>query len=234
MIAEHVEPQLPPVSHAQIRWRWILVAAPCLLLTHHVWLPWAASPLIVATSVAGQSDHACLLGGDGEFDLVAEWIERGDVKQVLCFAVPPSRLVRHQVLPSYESQRLEVLLQRGVAPEQVRFVPYVAERDHGLREEERLLAFLDRQQRDTVRVCCPEFSSRWVSWRLARHRQRIELTVIPDRRFSAKNWWRSRDGVKAVLYGWFDLTWYFCCGPEPELGETWDERQYEADLRNAP
>lgn len=213
---------------------WLLV--PAALIAFPWWAPWIAAPLVCrATPRDAPAEFVAPLGGDRRLEAAARSVRTGEARRVLLIRMPPSRLQDYGITGDPAAGTFQALVEFGTPPEAIVIDEPRGEEDLQLRPEQRLVRRLQTAPGQKVIVLCAEFSSRWTAWRLASAPEgTVAIQPLRDRRYALGGWWNSREGVKAVLYGYFDLAWFACAGPTPLPPQSFDEDTFEKRLRALP
>jgi hypothetical protein len=172
---------------------------------------------LVADEPAGDASFVCLGGteygvdGEGAFDWAAAWCGAAATRRVLLLEPQPSRPVEIHVIPSFAEIARRELAKRGLSPAAVASIPGETRDDW---DEAYLLAVWLRNH-PAARVVL--FRSRFDSGKmrymlhtvLGHLANRVQILAPIGRDGGESRWWRSRDGVKAFMFGWLDLayTW---------------------------
>jgi hypothetical protein len=217
----------------------LLIVTVSLWFCRHIILQAAAAPLVVDQSPA---DCAYILVLNGDywsarwFDEAADLYREDPSRRILLVESRPERAVRLGVLPSYAERSRRVLAARGVPREAVVVIP--GEAPDVWAEVELLRQWLSERPDADVRALSDRFSSRAQRVVLdrvlpAEDAARVTVCALPDIRCNEHNWWQSRWGAKAFLYGWLKLA-YACCGEaETDPAPTWNPDEYERTLDRA-
>ncbi|GAB6165788.1 hypothetical protein JCM19992_17880 [Thermostilla marina] len=211
---------------------------------HASLLRWLVAPLVADPPAPDgvaviwlRSDNGTSPNGDGAVDAAAALWQKNPAAEIIITQAFSSRLVQIGVVPSLETTLRRELMRRGVPGGQVVFLE---SRPGGLwYETESVCSYLHSRQRDgteapaQVVLIGEEFAGRAATLQLQRaigavsKARRDGETALPfefavwgvrDRRFSPADWWKSRDGVKACMFGWLNLIYsWLQRGPPPEI-----------------
>jgi hypothetical protein len=214
----------------------ILLAVLILLgLGHAFILRLLARPLVADDSSAGRApsagrlaggDYFCLhgseLGTDGyeAFAAAAAWHGESAGRKILLLLPHPSRVVEIGAVRSFEEACRSELGKCGIPAADIRPLPADALDVWG--EARALSEWLKERPDATVRLACSSLGSGRLRFVLNKvldpaDARRVHLATLPDPRYSAERWWRSRTGVKDFMYAWLDLayTWTDRGSPRP-------------------
>ena len=173
----------------------------------------ACAWLLIVDQRGGDVDCLVMAGGDGRFDVAAEWV-RGDPKRrILLVQGRPDRLVELRILPSGEAVARRELAARSVPEERIELIP---DSNRPGENRHRLLAdWLAERPEIRVAVLCDRFASR--DLRLicdavapAEVARRIDVWALTDRRYDERNWWHSRTGIRELILKSIALAYTWC------------------------
>lgn len=175
-----------------------------------------------------RSDTGVAPAGDGALDAAAALWRANPKAKILLTQSISSRLVELGVLPSYPETVRRELEPRGVPPEAIRLVE-AAEGGPAL-EVRAVLDYLasrmpPENSKNEVHVVVfgEQFAASAMQCEIDRALAESTLPVaihrrgLRDRRFGAEDWWRSRSGVKACMYGYLGLFYTWTHPTQPKL-----------------
>jgi uncharacterized SAM-binding protein YcdF (DUF218 family) len=58
----------------------------------------------------------------------------------------------------------------------------------------------------------------------------VRILAVADPGYDPAYWWRSRQGVKDVMYGWLGLAYAWAAGQQPGTPPRWTAEQYQSLL----
>lgn len=219
----------------RIHWlRWILASLLLACVAGHKPLLRTCARLLIVEEQTKKVDWVQPSGGDRRFDIAAEWIRDGQAKRVLLFEDSLRNLTRYGILPPGHEIALKELDKRGVPQSMIDLRP----RDQSLSRPPfaDLVRCLTEDESARVGILVDRFSTRQL--RLALDRaldvelaRRVTVVALTDRRYDESNWWKSREGIKAVMNATLRLVhaWGFARSDEPV--RRWDPEEYEVQLR---
>ncbi len=191
------------------RWRrWLVLVGATMVFAALV--VWGWRPLLEAApgwldvgTPPEPCDFVMVLGGSPN---TRPFVAAAMVRLGLARTVLVPRMVRNQpgeeiYLPPEDSTIREILLRRGVPVEQVRVIG--EECPHTEAEARALKEFLDRQPGTTATVVTDAFHTRRTRWIFRRvlgaEADRLRFVSAPTDAFIPSQWWRTEEGVSAVL-----------------------------------
>ncbi|GAB4132081.1 hypothetical protein [Thermopirellula anaerolimosa] len=192
----------------------VLMAAALLIaaLTHGYWLPLASSPLLARPIPQGfaptviwiHSGDGHSLPGQDTLNVLAELQHRHSADIVVTVG-RRSRVVEIGALPPMDELIRQAAARRGIPADRVVGAPYRVGQLWGAAEWIR--DYLKENPQARVLYLCEVFAGA-----ATEHvfdcafdddcRGRVAVLEIPDRRFDARQWWRTRAGVKALMNGY--------------------------------
>ncbi len=131
-----------------------------------------------------------------------------NAKLLLADKLPP-RVVQIGATQSDAERRKQLSRQAGVAEHRIEII--VGRSMRAIRPVQSASQWLTDHPDRRVQILCSEFSTfglrRMIDRNLAAElSQRISIQPLPDRRYSVKNWWRSRLGQRDVFQAYLGLT----------------------------
>lgn len=200
-----------------------------------------ARPLVADESV-GDANLICLherefeVEGKDGFDLAAKWRREDPARSVVLIVPFPSRAVEVGAMPPFEEIAQRQLTDRGVPKGAILVASGNARNDW--EKAGVLQAWLrDHPGRQLILV-----SSRFHSGSLRYvldtvldpgDAARIHLLAVADPSCGEGNWWKSRSGVKAFMFGWLDLSYAHLFGAGGDVAPTWSVAEYRTLLKEA-
>jgi len=167
------------------------------------------------------------------FDECVRLYQENPTRRILLVEMCPGRAVQVHAKPSLATSRRRVLLAQGVPPQAITVIDGCA-RDAW--QEVRLIHRWCQEHPDAqVVALCGRFSSaycrRIVDALFAPgESQRVRVFGVPGADYDETDWWRSRRGVRDVLFGYLRLAHALLSGPEPQTPELWTLQQYQQVL----
>lgn len=196
--------------------RWVLVGSAVLLVALAVfgWRPLMRSAVgwLDVGTTPEPCDFVMVLGGGPTTRpfVAAAMVRLGLARTVLVPHMRRPRPDEEVFLPPEDQTVRELLLRRGVPSDQVRIVGHECE--HTEAEARALKQCLDREPGTTATVVTDAFHTRrtrWVFCRvMGRDAERLRFVSAPTDRFLPSIWWRTEDGVDAVLGEYLKLLAY--------------------------
>jgi hypothetical protein len=219
----------------------VLLALAVALWFAHSWLlsVGVARPLI-ADDPPADAQYLCLRGDefgfDGEdcLDQAATWRRATPAGRILLLEPWPRRIVDIGILPSFEQTARRELGQRGVADDAVVLVRGRAKDEW---EEARLLqTWLQERPEASIVVLCSRFQSGQRRYVLdtvlaPADARRVAVRGLADPRYDETNWWKSRSGVKAVMFGWLRLIYAWGRGEDRDVPRRYTADEYQTLLK---
>jgi hypothetical protein len=171
--------------------------------------------------------------GDPTLDESAQWCREVPGRQILLLQPWPHRVVERQIVPSFEQMVRRELTARGVSNAAIVTLRGKA-RDEW--EEAHLLgSWLQQNPAAEVVLVCDRFHSGRMRYifdsvlgRPLAAQVRIRPMADPD--YDPAYWWRSRKGVKDVMYGWLGLAYAWGAGQQPGTPPHWTFAEYQSLL----
>lgn len=216
-LAQEISPAVPAKTGSR-RPRFfaaaVLTAAVLILAvgTRGYWLPAAAAPLLArpipphfAPRVIWiHSGDGHSLPGQDSLNLLAD-LQRQHAAEILVTVGRRSRVVEIDALPPMEEIVRRAAARRGIPPDRIVGVPYRGGQLWGAAEW--MQSYLTQHPEARVLFLCEAFAGAAAERVLdatldADCRGRVAVLAVPDRRFDAREWWRTRAGVKALMNGY--------------------------------
>lgn len=216
-----------------------LAVVALLTLAHPLLLPLLAQGLISNDPLA-PADAIVFEGSNGPFDQlpldeVAGLYRRDLAKRVVFIEDRSARVVRLGIVPSIEPLVRRELSTRGLPEDSI---TTLAVTDHGETAGLRCLRdWLIQNPEARVIYACGSFNSRRCAWRLRQvageqDAARVAWHALDDSRFTADNWWKSRQGIVQLAGAYLALT-YAAFTTEEGPPPSWDPDLYQKSLRPA-
>jgi hypothetical protein len=218
------------------KWRRRLVVV-VLVLAAAYWfraplLRTAAWPLVV-DEAAHAGDYVFVLDGDRCFSKAAERVRDGLAPGVLVARYRRNRLQQAGILEPYETIVCRELRENGAAQETITLLPGEARNDWD--RVRALRRWLDEHPNESVTVFSNELGTRRrrlvLDQTLGADAARVRLTALPHRNYDRTNWWRRKEGVLDLFFGYVLLAHSWWNGEGTEPWREWDPDSYEASLR---
>ena len=216
-----------PNSHLKWR-RWRRGFVCLLILAVGVYL--VRAPLLGAAArvlVCDEHSHdgsvVLILGGDRCYRDAVRLYDQRTTGGVLLFERPPGRLERLGVLPSPTATAQQELTRGGVPSEKIEVMIPTSPDDLSLGSA--IAAWQERNSTAHLVILCDAFSSRSLRWGLNRELSaadatRVHIWPLTNRRYDEQNWWRTKEGMSALVRGWLALVLPILRGqPEPAWQE---------------
>jgi hypothetical protein len=220
---------------SRIAWRLALVVmlVAGLGLIHVPLLRAVAWVLIVDQPERGQQYVLVverMLAADHRYEEAARLYQEDQSRRILLVEQAPDRAVVVGARPSYQARSERGLAVRNVPPNALEWIrggaidPWAAAR--------LLQPWLEARPQARVQVLCTRLGSRG-----QRHifdevlgpslAARITVRGLADRYCDEHNWWKSRYGVKALMFGYLQLAFAWCHGENQTIAATADPDEYE-------
>jgi len=157
-------------------------------------------------------DFVMVLGGGPTTRplVAAAMVRLGLARTVLVPHMRRPRAGEEVFLPPEDQITREVLLRRGVPADRVRIVGQECE--HTEAEARALKECLDREPKATAAVVTDAFHTRRARWIFRRvmgaDAERLRFVSAPTDDFSPTSWWRTEEGIRAVLYEYLKVVAY--------------------------
>ncbi len=192
----------------------VVVATALILciITHGYWLPSAAEPLLARPIPPDFAPSAIWLhSGDGHslpgqdtLNLLANLQHRYSA-EILVTVGRRSRVVEIGALPPMDELIRRAASRRGIPADRVVGVPYQGAQLWDAADW--IQGYLKRHPQAQVLFLCENFAGASVERVFDSAfdgdcRGRVAVLGVPDRRFDAARWWRTRAGVKALMNGY--------------------------------
>jgi hypothetical protein len=216
--------QMPRIAGRNRMWRCALalVILGLVVFGCRPMLRWSARPLIADES-APDAQFVWLGGSDSGVDgedscrQAAAWYHESAGRRILLTQPRSGRIVRVGILPSLETAARRELGQgeNAVPAEDIVLLPGDARDawDHA-----RLIqAWLQDHEQAKVVLYCNRFHGGLLRMVLNNvlgpaDAGRVAVHGVDDPRYDETNWWKSRTGVKAWLFGWLELAYSWKVG----------------------
>lgn len=215
----------------------MLLVAALLAWFHAPLLRALAGPLVV-DQTGDEARYVLVLegmaGGDGRYAAAAELHRQVSTRRIVVVPQVRQRVVRLGILPPLEAIAQRELTRQGVPPQSVELLPGKAIDEWST---VRLLDSWLKQHPDSkLVVLADRFQSRYVRHVLdtlldAQDAARVSIVTLRDRRFDESDWWRSRCGMRGLVFGYLQLAYAHVVGEPQAAGAEWDPDQYEQELR---
>jgi hypothetical protein len=190
----------------------VLFVLMVLLVLHPLLLRMFAWPLQCANS-ADPADFFCLHGresgldGFQSLDRAAEW-HAATGETILLISPRATRIVEIGAAPSFEQMCRRELAKRAVPTGDIQTLD--VEACNTWDEARALAAWLKQHPQATLSLACSPFAGGRMRYVLDRvldpgESPRVRLVSLADPAYPPASWWRSRTGVKNVMYAWLDL-----------------------------
>jgi hypothetical protein len=200
----------------------VLAVLALLGLAHAPILRLLARPLL-AQGTTQQADYYCLrgdeLGVDGfePFEHAAAWHEEAPGRKILLLLPPDSRVVELGAAPSFEQMCRRELDKLRIPSNDLETIRAAAHDVWG--EAHAMQAWLQEHPGAGVILACSPPSSGRLRYVLDKviapaDAARVRLAWLPEPGKGLDNWWRSREGVKAFMYGWLELIYAWAEGDD--------------------
>ena len=198
-----------------------------------------AKPLIV-DEPEGQARYLCVHGSDygvdGSrcFDRATAWLQGAPGRRILILPCRPERVVEIGAIPSFAQVARRELLARGVKADDIEMMP------GGARDEwdkaHRLDDWLAEHRDEEILLACSRFGSgriRYVLDHVLEGDRAARIRVFPMARSSRNetNWWRSRAGVKDLMFAWLNRICTWTQGEQRVAPERLSAAEYQSLLR---
>ncbi|MGA2066060.1 MAG: hypothetical protein ABSG86_13890 [Thermoguttaceae bacterium] len=216
-----------------------IIVLAAIVAGHALVLRMLARPL-VSEQPPGAAAVLCLQGdedgveGDRTLDEAARWCREAPGRQVLLLEPWPRRVVELGIVPSFEQMVRRELTGRNISNAAI-----VTLRGKALDDWERarlLRAWLEQNPAAEVVMACGRFHSGRIRYvfdavlgRPLATRVRIRPVADPD--YDPAYWWRSRQGVKDVMFGWLGLAYAWGEGPQRITPSRWTAAEYQSLAR---
>ncbi len=219
------------------RWRRRLIAGGLVLLALYLFrepLLRTLAEVVVAEDPLTPADGLVVLDGDHVREQAAQLYHADYARHVLLIERRPRRLERLGILPSDLELARHRLHSLEVPDEALAVLPGRALNDW---DALRLLGdWLSHHPGERIILLCDRFSSRRLSHILRRvlagEAGRVYLHPLPSRRYDQTNWWRTREGVNALVTAYLGLGYVWVYGEESEEARCeFDLDAYETNLR---
>lgn len=176
------------------------------------WLPAAAAPLLARpippdfapTVIWIHSADGHSLPGQDTLNLLAD-LQRQHAAEIVVTVGRRSRVVEIGALPPMDEIVRRAAARRGIASDRIIGVPYRGGQLWGAAEW--MQSYLTQHPAARVLFLCEAFAGAAAERVLDSTldpdcRGRVAVLGVPDRRFDAREWWRTRAGVKALMNGY--------------------------------
>lgn len=208
----------------------LLFALVCLFVQPVLRL--TASSLVVSHPIQ-KDDHILVLNGDRCFETAARLGLDDTTRKVLRISAVNHRLQIEGILPTDDELFLTEMQRRGLPPSQVELLPNPDQQDW--EDPETLSIWLKEDPARTVAALCDAFKSARLHCQLKQaigdDADRVHFVPLFDRDVSTDNWWRSREGIRKVTFGWIELLDSWFRRPSAvQLKPTWNPDDYQAHI----
>jgi hypothetical protein len=199
------------------------------------------TPLLISLAGALVVDQRpdridCVLvgGGDGRFDLAAQWYVNDPALRILQIEPYPECLVREGFEPAAAERLYLEMQKREVPADAVTIIP--GETRTAWESAHQLDQWLLANKNCHVVVICDRFGSRVERLILNRtlrpdHAQRVFVRGLPDRRHDETNWWQVRSGAKQLVRDWLRLAYVGLIGEQTPTLVPFDPDAFEQQLQ---
>jgi hypothetical protein len=189
--------------------------------------------LLIAEEPGPIGEALVLMGGNLDWQRVAEQIRASKGVQVLVIGRAPYRLEEFGVLPSYAEWEQRALASCGAPVSAIHILPGQTRDDW---DRARVLHDWLRAYPDAhVAILCPRFGSRRLKIILERtlglDAGRAHVMALADRGYDETNWWHGKDGTVNCWNAFVRLTYTWLAGEGDPPGPAWDLDAYERALR---
>ncbi len=229
-----------PRGGSAIRWLVVLsVVGVCAWLAHAVILRGFAA-LLVADQLPPQYDWVWIVdgprSGDKRYDEANKAYRQDRSRRILLIEQYPLTAISLGAVDAYDVESRRALAARGVPGSSVTLLPGKAKDTwdsvHVLRR------WLKERPDARLLVLCDRFQSRYYrhvldAVLLQGDAARVSVRGLPSRYYDETDWWKSRRGVKACLFGCVELAYSYCFGETHPAYEAWDADEYEEKLRQS-
>lgn len=213
----------------------ILGALSIVVILHAPLLRSVAWLLIVDQSPAS-ADSVLILAGNEGHKKASEMLAAGETRRVLVLEDGPSNLVRFGIVEPSHEKTLRRLVEYGVPKEAITVIQHRAGRSEPPLGW--LSDWLTKNPDSRLCVLTGRFGSRQV--RLAyndlltsKQAARVCVVGLPGRQFDETNWWKFRNGIKAVVGEYLALLHARSLGGRHNPGvDYWDALEYEEQLKS--
>jgi uncharacterized SAM-binding protein YcdF (DUF218 family) len=171
--------------------------------------------------------------GDATLDEATGWCRSVPAGRILLLPPWPSRVVEMEVVPSFQQMVRRELTARGVDASAIVALPGKARDDWD--KARRLGEWLEQNPGAEVMLLCNRFHSGRmrhvldaVLGQTAAAHVRIRGMASSD--YDPAYWWRSRQGVKDVMFGWLSLAFSWGHGRQPDPPPRWTAEEYQCLL----
>ena len=209
------------------------VALLIVIVGHATLLRAIGSFLIVSTATA-RPDVILLMSGDSLYSTASELFARHPDAVLLKPEYDKPRLEQMGIWPDRVGQYHEEMTKRGVPVDK----QLVLAGDSRTEREviEQLGRWLDQNSPRQVTLLCDEFQTRRMQTILRsvlkERAAQVGIQPLPDRRFNASDWWKSRPGLRAVTFNYITLLVAGTHGGgASERLPPWDPDEYERSLK---
>jgi len=228
-----------PASPRRFRRRSIVlvVVAVALMVGHAPLLRLATGPLVSAAPPAPGFDALWLVAfdgvtadGDRAYETAAELCRQQPHCKILIIQRNAGRLAELGIYPTFEMVSRRELSAAGVPADALEVV---AQNASGFWEEARLMGgWLAAHPETRVLLLCEELGSGSRAYIIHQSlppetAARIAIRGLPNREFALARWWRSRTGLKSVMFAWLNYIYVHWQG-EGALPARLNVADYEA------
>lgn len=176
--------------------------------------------------------HVLPMSGDRRFDQTAQLLRENPSRRVLLLRGGPSRVEQIGGVQLTSERAIASLMHGGVDQSSV---DVVNGRGRSRWDQARMLdGFLADHPDSIVLVLSAELYAQIdrvvIGSIVAKERsRRVAVRALPDRRFRASNWWKSRDGLKAVFSAYVTLLYARYVGEPKDLPKYMTPDEYEQE-----
>ncbi len=234
--------------------RGIRAAVACLILLglglgHTMILQMLTWPVVVeqggaeqgrAGGVLAEADYLCLhggeLGADGfhALDRAAAWYAESPGRRILLMLPLTHRIVEIGAARSFEETSRRELAAHGIPDGAVGSI-HADARDFW-DEAHAMSDWLKEHPKADVAWACGDYTSgrlRYVVDKVlgAKLASQVHLAVMSDESLSPNRWWRSRNGVKDLMFAWLSMVYVWTEGENRPASTPRSAAQFQADAR---
>jgi len=206
-----------------------------ILILGHATLLRAVGAFLIVSTAPARPDVILLMSGDSVFPAASELHARHPEAVLLKPEYDKPRLEQMGIWPDRIGQYHEEMTKRGVPVEKQLVLAGDARTEREVIEQ--LGRWLDQNSPRQVTVLCDEFQTRRMQTNLRsvlkERAAQVGIQPLPDRRFNASDWWKSRPGLRAVMFNYITLLVAGTHGGgDAERLPAWDPDEYERSLKD--
>jgi len=206
-------------------------------LFHAPLLQLVAGVLIVDEVAPEHADVVAVAAGDEVLAAAIQTYQRGYTKSVILFQTATRRVNAYEVLLPPEQLYQSRLVQVGVNENSIIMIPST-DCNGEWREAHMIDEWLRKNTDKHVVILCSRFDSRRLRMTIDRVLPadlvgNVTVQGIPSQSYDETNWWRSRQGWKAVFYNYINFAYDWICGEDAEVVPKWDPDEFEDQLRKS-